>query len=122
MRYHPPPAPHLRRRRAPLKAGEVGNDDGAKRLGGIVGPDEVGAGLREVAERADAATAHRIQAEKWCGRVRAATAAVERGREDGKVAARGAVAAVEGGAGVEGDAALRVRAGWWRWAATRGLK
>jgi len=122
VRHHPAPAPRLRRRRAPLKAGEVGEDDGAKRLGGIVGPDEVGAGLREVAERADAAAAHRIEAEKWGGRVRAATAAVERGREDGEVAARGAVAAVEGGAGVEGDAALGVRAGWWRWAATRGLK
>jgi len=49
-------------------------------------------------------------------------AAVEGGREDGEVAARGAVAAVEGGARVEGDAALRVRAGGRRWAAASGLK
>lgn len=114
MRHHPPPAPRHRFRRAPLKATEVGKDDGAKRLGGVVGPDEVGTGLREVAERADATAAHSIEAEEWGGRVGTATAAVESGCEDGEVTTRGAVAAVEGGAGVEGDAALGLRAGWWR--------
>jgi len=73
-------------------------------------------------EGTDAAAAHRVEAEERGGGIEAAVAAVEGGREDGEVAARGAVAAVEGGAGVEGDAALRVQAGGRRWAAASGLK
>lgn len=105
MRHRPPPV------RRPLEAGEVADDDGAERLGGVVGPHEVGADLRQVAERADAAAAHGVEAEERGGG--AGGAAVEGGREDGEVAARGAVAAVECGARVEGDPALGVRAGGW---------
>lgn len=58
MRHRPPPV------RRPLEAGEVADDDGVERLGGVVGPDEVGADLRQVAERADAAAAHGVEAEE----------------------------------------------------------
>lgn len=41
-------------------AGQIGEDEGSAVLGGVVGPDEVGAGLGQVTESADAAAAHCI--------------------------------------------------------------
>lgn len=90
--------------RDPGVAGEVGEDEGAAALGGVVGPDEGGTGLGEVAEGADAAAAHGVEdTEAAAGRERAP---MEGGREDAEVAADGALTAEEGVARLELDAAL----------------
>lgn len=101
MRHYPPPPPVL------LEAGllpQVGEDGPPSVVVGIVGPDEVGAGLGEVAEGTDAAAAHGVEEAKAA----AGGAAVEGGGQHAEVPAGGALRAEEGVAGVELDASLRV--------------
>lgn len=100
MGYDPPP---LAEGGEPGLAGKVGEDEGVGALEGVVGPDEVGAALGEVAEGADAAPAHCVEHAEA-----AAASAEEGGGEDAEVAPHGALAAEEGIAGLELDAALRL--------------
>lgn len=71
-------------------------------LEGVVGPDEVGLALGEVAEGAHAAAAHGVEDAEATAR----GAAPESSGEDAEIAADGALAAEEGVAGLELDAPL----------------
>lgn len=99
MSDNPPPLPV---RREPRLATEIGEDKTTGTVIGVVGPNEAGTGLREVAEGSDSASTHSIEDAGTTGEV----STMDDGGEDPKVTADGAFSTEEGIAGLELDPAL----------------